>query len=339
MGLGLTRMFEQCTIRGIQLAPARFCAPLAGYTHSAFRRLVAELGGCGALWTEMLAARQILREDFQESPWLRRRPKEGMVVFQLMTRLDDPLERIMARLAEQDVKAVDLNLACDAWNVRNQQAGSALFEDEAALRCVVSEARRHWTGILTAKIRLGTQRPGWQQRLEQRVRFLADIGLDALVLHPRFFEDKFKRRARHELIPWLASLTQMPLIANGDLLEASQVEAWADQLKPACAVMIGRMAVVRPWLFATWDRPLPVPVNPAEIWRRMHDYILEDFPPEVALRRIQMFSKYFSANFKFGHTFHIELANAGSLSELRERAERFFGGSPALVKVPSVSGL
>lgn len=332
-------MFERCVIRGTELAPARFCAPLAGYTHSAFRRLVAELGGCGAFWTEMLAARQILKEDFDQSPWLRRCPKEGLVVFQLMTRAGDPLDRILGRLDEQGVKAVDINLACDAWTVRQQQAGSALFENDTAMRQVVSDARRLWPGILTAKIRLGTQRPGWEQRFEQRVRFLAEIGLDALVLHPRFFEDKFKRRARHELLSWAASMTGLPLIANGDLIEASQVEAWAQHLKPACAIMIGRMAVVRPWLFATWNRSLPEPVDPARIWRRLLDYILEDFPPPVALRRIQMFSKYFSANFKFGHGFHTELANAASLGELRERAERFFATTPSLVQVPSVSGL
>ena len=50
-------MFESCVIRGVNFTPARFCAPLAGYTHSAFRRLVAEFGGCGAFWTEMLAAK------------------------------------------------------------------------------------------------------------------------------------------------------------------------------------------------------------------------------------------------------------------------------------------
>ena len=71
-------MFDECVIRGRRFAPARFCAPLVGYTHSAFRRLVAELGGCGAVWTEMLAARQILSENFRTSPWLRRRARLGV---------------------------------------------------------------------------------------------------------------------------------------------------------------------------------------------------------------------------------------------------------------------
>jgi len=68
-------MFDECVIRGRRFAPARFCAPLANYTHSAYRRLLAELGGCGWVWTEMLAGKQLLGESFTESPWLKRRPE------------------------------------------------------------------------------------------------------------------------------------------------------------------------------------------------------------------------------------------------------------------------
>ena len=105
MCLSWGAMFDECVLRGRRFAPARFCAPLAGYTHSAFRRLLAEFGGCGAVWTEMLAARQILREDPHGSPWLRRRPQEGFTVFQLMVRATDPLDRILARLGEHGVEA------------------------------------------------------------------------------------------------------------------------------------------------------------------------------------------------------------------------------------------
>ena len=67
---------------------------------SAFRRLLAELGGCGAQWTEMLAARRILSENFMTSPWVRRRPQETCLFFQLMAGPEDPLDRILDRLQE-----------------------------------------------------------------------------------------------------------------------------------------------------------------------------------------------------------------------------------------------
>jgi tRNA-dihydrouridine synthase len=330
-------VFDECILRGQRFAPARFSAPLAGYTHSAFRRLLAELGGCGATWTEMLAGRQILSENFRASPWVRRRPAERNLVFQLMVTPADPLERILHRLGEHGAEAVDLNLACDAMSIRACEAGSALFEDLDALRSVVQAARRHWPGLLTAKIRLGSRRPDWQPRFAERVRLLEEAGVDALVLHPRFFEDKFKRRAHHELLPWVASLTRLPLIANGDLRGPEDVQARAESLRPACAVMLGRMAICRPWVFAQWERPAPVDFT--AIWRTLFRYIVEDFPPAIALRRVKMFTKYFAANFAFGHSFYVSVFNAPSLAEARRRAEAFLSRSPATVAQPTLAGL
>jgi tRNA-dihydrouridine synthase B len=330
-------MFDACVIRGVRLAPARFCAPLAGYTHSAFRRLLADFGGCGAVWTEMLAGRQILGEDFQASPWLRRRAAEGRLIFQLMVRAGDPLDRILGRLAEHGVDAIDLNLACDAFSIRACEAGSALFENLEALRTVLAEARRHWPGLLTAKVRLGSRHPEWQPRFAQRARLLEEAGVDALVLHPRFFEDKFRRRARHDLLPWAAAQTSLPLIANGDFAGRETVEAQADALRAACAVMVGRMAIVQPWLFAAWDGP--VAIDHARVWRTLCDYVVEDFPPDTALRRVQMFTKYFAANYAFGHRLRVEVSNAGSLEDIRRRAEEFFSRNPVTLSHPTVAGL
>ena len=329
-------MFEECVIRGKRFCPARFSAPLAGYTHSAFRRLVAELGGCGAVWTEMLATRQILGESFRVSPWLRRRPDETNLVYQLMVGAEDPLEKALAKLAEHGVEMVDLNLACNAWSVRRWQSGSALFENLDALRMVIDRARRHWPGILTAKIRLGRQVPGWEAAFAARVRVLEEAGLDALTLHPRFFEDRLKRRVRYEVIPWAASLTKLPLIANGDISGPDHVEALEDRLQGAQAVMVGRMAIVCPWIFADWN--ISGDPNRAAIWRKMHGYLSEDFPPAIALRRLQMFTKYYSANYLFSHQFHVAVSNTGSMDHALERAEEFFSRDPAVCLNPTVPG-
>jgi len=330
-------MFDECIIRGRRFAPARFCAPLVGYTHSAFRRLVGELGGCGAVWTEMLAGRQILNESFQTSPWLRRRPEESCVVYQLMLNAEDPIERILDWMGEGGVDALDLNLACNARSVRSCSAGSALFDNLDSLRAVLLKVRRHWPHVLTAKIRLGHERPDWQPSFVERVRVLEEAGVDAVILHPRFFEERFKRRARHELFPWAASLTRLPLIANGDLSGPDMLEERANHFQSVSAVMLGRMTVARPWVFSAWDRPMSVDL--ANMWDRMCHYVAEDFPPVMALRRLQMFTKYFATNFQFGHQFNLDLAGSGSLQEMRRRAGAFFSRVPVTVAQPTVAGL
>jgi tRNA-dihydrouridine synthase len=330
-------LFDECVIRGRRFAPARFCAPLVGYTHSAFRRLVADLGRCGAVWTEMLAARQILSENFRTSPWLRRRSHERCVVYQLMLAPGDPLDRILDRLGESGADALDLNLACRSKSVRSCSAGSGLFDDLGALRTVLGEVRRLWPHVLTAKIRLGHERPDWRPPFVERLRVLEEAGADAVVLHPRFFEERFKRRARHELFPWAASLTRLPLIANGDLSGPETPRAQAGHFESMRAVMLGRMAVVRPWIFAEWD--LPTSVDPAAVWGMMCHHVAEDFAPALALRRLKMFAKYFAANFKFGHQFNVDLARATSLEDIQRRAANFFSGAPLTVAHPTVAGL
>ena len=330
-------MFDECFIGGQRFAPARFCAPLGGYTHSAFRRLVAELGGCGAVWTEMLAARQILSDDFASSPWLRRRPQETSLVYQLMVNAEDPVERVLDRLGEAGADALDLNLACSAKSVRSCSAGSALFENLDALRTVLHKVRSLWPHVLTAKIRLGHQHPDWEPRFAERLRLLEEAGVDAVILHPRFSGERLKRRARHELFPWVASLTSLPLIANGDLGGPETLHEPARHFQSVNAIMLGRMAVARPWIFAKWDRPANVDMG--AIWSRMYHYVIEDFPTTVALRRLKMFTKSFAANFKFGHQFNVDLAQAQSLEEMQHRANDFFSGAPVTVAQPTVAGL
>ena len=131
-------------------------------------------------------------------------------------------------------------------------------------------------------------------------------------------------------------MTPLPLIANGDLGGSETLKGRAEDFQSVSAVMIGRMAVACPWVFANWDRPASVDL--ASIWNRMYHYVREDFPPAMALRRLKMFAKYFAANFKFGHQFKVELARAPSLEDIRRRADAFFSRAPVTVAQPTVVG-
>lgn len=330
-------MFEWCEIGGRRFAPARFLAPMAGYTHSAFRRLVAELGGCGAVWTEMLSARQVVKEDFSKSPWVKRRSIEKNVVYQLMVREGDPIEQVLERLAENGVDSIDLNLACDAPQIRSLQAGSALFSNLDVMRQLIQKTRRHWQGLLTVKMRLGDRHPQWQERLAERLKLIEECGVDAIIVHPRFFEDKFKRTARHDAFGFIASVTNLPIIASGDIVGREFVEKMKEKLKPARAIMLGRIAIIKPWIFAEWEKPLIVDYR--EVWQKMFDYIKEDFEPAIAISRIKMFTKYYSANFLFGNVFRNNVSNAKNLDEVQSFADEFFSKNPAVLSKPIVENL
>jgi tRNA-dihydrouridine synthase len=340
------------TLRGVRIAPALFLAPMAGVTHSAFRRLVADFGGHGALFTEMLLAKMLLREDFRRSSYLKRRPEEGPVFYQLLLSNADGLEPIIDRLvAEAAPAGIDVNCACPAPDIRSWQAGSALFENAAALRGILEAIRRRYTGILTIKIRLGTGAEGWEARLRERLALCEACGVDAVTLHPRFAGDKLKRICRHDLYAWAASLTRLPLIASGDI-SPETVAAKPDAFAPLGGIMVGRLATAQPWIFAQWGLP-PEARGPAaspfgadsaragywEVWSRLVEYVVEDFPAEKQLGRVKIFTEYFSRNFLFGHTFFTSVRSAPDIATARVRAEAFLCSNPQTVREPGFSGI
>lgn len=323
------------TLRSSTFSPALFLAPMAGFTHSAFRRLVSDFGGTGALWTEMISARMIPREDITRSPCLRRRPAEGPVIYQLMLDGSEPVADIITRLASLGPAGLDINLACHVALIRNTGAGSRLFDEPDKLARTLDAVRRSWPGLLTAKIRLGHEKAGWEDIFASRLRTIENAGIDAIILHPRFFEERLRRRARHELYQWTASLTRLPLIASGDITGPETIAHNREHFRHVGGFMVGRMALVRPWVFAAWRGK--VEIDHAEIWRRMTGYICEDFPRHKALPYVKAFTGYFARNFRFGHTLQFSVKNARTIEAARHQAEEFLANSPDILPEPCLS--
>jgi len=325
-------------LRGTVFDPPLFCAPMAGITHSAFRRLLAGYGGYGALFTEMLSAKWILHENIHTSPYLKRRPEEGKVIYQLLATEAARLPEVLDRLAPLKPDGLDLNGACSAVNVRRQGGGSDLFDDPNRLREIVRALRRHFAGPLTVKIRPGRQATNWRDTLRDRLRLMEDEGIDALTLHSRFEEESVNRPARHALYAELAAETRLPLIANGDIHGADIYRLRTTEFAPTAGVMIGRMAAACPWVFAQWHNP-ELATDPVETWRRLCAYIREDFPPPKALVRIKIITPYLARNFVFGHTLFAAVQSSPDLATALARAEHFMAHSPQRFHRISLDGI
>lgn len=325
-------------LRGVTFDPPLFLAPMAEISHSAFRRLVADFGGAGALFTEMLSAKQLLNEDLSRSPWTKRRACEGRVIYQLLVVDTAKLPEILDHLAVLAPAGLDLNSSCPAPTIRAMGGGADLFENADRLGAILRVLRARFAGPLTVKIRLGREEEGWRARLGERLRLLRDEGVDGLTLHPRFAGDKLKRTPRHELYAELAAESQLPIIANGDILDPHYVHSRAADFAPAAGLMLGRIAAARPWVFAHWKNPA-LAVDHAATWQRFCDYVEEDFASERALGRVKIFTAYFSRNFLFGHTFFTAIQSAPTLATARERSAKFFAGQPALTYHINLAGI
>jgi tRNA-dihydrouridine synthase B len=327
-------MFASLRIADRTVSPALFLAPMAGVTHSAFRRLLADFGGYGALFTEMISASAFLRERVDLSPFTRRREAEGAVIYQFRISGAEDLEAVFRKAASLDALALDLNLGCPAPRIQQQASGAALFRDFSQLRAVLERIRRAYPGPLTVKCRLGDSPEAWRPAFLERLRLFEDLGVHALTLHPRFSTEKLKRRARWEEFPWVAAHTRLPLIGNGDVLSPVDLERNREAFEPLAGLMLGRIAIVRPWIFREFAGLPPLEIDHAEVWDRLYRYTLEDFPPERAFGRMKEFTAYFARNFFFGRELYRTIQRATTVEGVREAALAFLATGPALAANP-----
>jgi tRNA-dihydrouridine synthase len=323
-------MFEAIRINDQTLRPALFLAPMAGVSHSAFRRLLADFGGYGALFTEMLSATAFLHEKPDESPFTRRRAEEGAVFYQFRISAGEDLEAVFRKLPQVECAGVDLNLGCPAPKIQAQASGCALFRDFAALQGVLAGIRRHYPGTLTVKVRLGDDPEAWRQPFLERLRLFEDFGVHAITVHPRFSGEKLKRRARWAEFPWIVEHARMPVIGNGDVCAPEDVAEHQECFEPLAGLMLGRIVAVRPWIFREFAGLPALPVDHLEVWQRFYRYALDDLPPERAFGRLKEFSFYFSKNFFFGHEMYRGIQKATDCEGIRAAAVRFLEAGPQL---------
>ncbi|MGA2506392.1 MAG: tRNA-dihydrouridine synthase family protein [Chitinispirillaceae bacterium] len=334
----MTPLGNSLHLSGSDILPPLFCAPMAGVTHSAYRRLTADFGGYGALFTEMLSARALVSENIAVSPFTKKRACEGRVFYQLRLTGSEEIGEVIEKLSFLEPFGIDVNLGCPAPEIRKSGGGIELFDDREKLRSVLGEVRKHWKGILTVKCRLGKRTDKWQETFINRLKIIGECGVDAITVHPRFSDEKLKRKARWELFPWIAGLTKLPLIANGDIVAATAPALDLLSAGGCAGLMIGRMAAVKPWIFREFSGD-SVPIGYLDVWTRFYEYTCEDFRPEKAIGRIKEFTAYFARNFIYGHELFRKVQSAPDLTTIKVRAKDFLSKSPAVEKEPSVMGI
>lgn len=309
---------------------ALLLAPMAGVTHSAFRRLIADFGGYDLLFTEMLSPRGIFFTSVDKSPYTIIRHEEGNVVYQLMLNSKKDLDEVIERLLPQNPFGFDLNLGCPAPAIRKKMSGARLFQEAELVDEILGTIREHWEGPLSIKCRLGEKRGEvWQPHFEKMVRIFEKHRIDFMTLHPRFRTDRLRRPILYSSYQTVTNMTDIPLIANGDIIQPSQID---EKFDPCSGLMLGRITAVQPWIFAEFVTGKRPEVDLSEIWFRFFSYVLDDFNEAQAIGRVKQFTTYFCQNFLFGHTFYGKVQGSKSLSTIEQFATDFFSKDPALKK-------
>ena len=228
-----------------RIDPPVVLAPMAGVTDKPFRLLCKRLGA-GLAVSEMTTADPRL---WRTRKSLKRMDHDGEPEpISVQIAGYDPV--MLAEAARFNVangaQIIDINMGCPAKKVCNVWAGSALLQDEPLVARIVKTVVDAVNVPVTLKIRTG-----WDRRHKNALRIARiaeDNGIAALAVHGRTRADKYEGEAEYETIAAVKAAVRIPVLANGDIATPQQAKHVLHATH-ADAVMIGRGAQGRPWIF------------------------------------------------------------------------------------------
>ena len=228
-----------------QLSNNLIVAPMAGVTDRPFRSLC-KYFGAGHAVSEMMTSDKTLRMSKKS---LYRANFDGeLAPISAQIAGSDPHD--LAEAARYQVangaQIVDINMGCPAKKVCNKLAGSALLQDEDLVARILDAVVAAVDVPVTLKTRLGFL--NGEENILRVAKRAEDSGIAALALHGRTREDMYLNTARYELIREVKKNINIPLIANGDI-DSPEKAKYVLDYTGADAVMIGRAAQGRPWIF------------------------------------------------------------------------------------------
>jgi len=220
-------------------------APMAGVTDRPFRQLCREMGA-GLVVSEMVTSDITLWNTRKSQLRLNHQGEEEPRSVQIAGGDPGMLAEAARMNAEQGAQIIDINMGCPAKKVCNKAAGSALLKDEQLVADILKAVVEAVDIPVTLKIRTG-----WDRDNRNGVtiaKIAEDCGIQALAVHGRTRADAYKGDAEYDTIARIKQEIQIPVFANGDITSPEKARYVMDYTN-ADAVMIGRAAQGRPWIF------------------------------------------------------------------------------------------
>ncbi|MDP1558171.1 MAG: tRNA dihydrouridine synthase DusB [Nitrosomonas sp.] len=285
-------------------------APMAGVTDRPFRQLCKTMGA-GMAVSEMISSNSLL----WGSEKTRRRANHEGEVSPISVQIAGADPEMMAEAARYNAangaQIIDINMGCPAKKICNVMAGSALLQNEILVGKILNAIVGAVDIPVTLKIRTGWNT---QQKNALAIAHIAeDSGIQALAIHGRTRACAYKGEAEYDTIAGVKAAIKIPVIANGDIdtpVKAKQILEYTG----VDAIMIGRAAQGRPWIFReiehylTTGKQLPLP-KVSEIHHVLIDHLhdLYDFYGEysgvrIARKHISWYTKGLVGSAGFRHT-------------------------------------
>ena len=227
-------------------------APMAGVTDRPFRQLCKTMGA-GMAVSEMVSSNSLL----WGSEKTQRRANHDGEVSPISVQIAGADPQMLATAAqynaEQGAQIIDINMGCPAKKICNVMAGSALLQNEKLVGQILDAVVKAVDVPVTLKIRTGWDK---QHKNALSVAHIAEnAGIQALAIHGRTRACGYTGMAEYDTIAAVKAAIKIPVIANGDITTPEKAKQVLDYTQ-ADAIMIGRAAQGRPWIFREIDHYL-----------------------------------------------------------------------------------
>jgi len=284
---------------------------MAGVTNAPFR-LIARECGAGLLTSEEIDARALVRDNARTLALTAYLPEERPLVMQLLGEDPDILAEAARRLEAAGADGIDLNMGCPVTKIVAKGQGAALMRDPLRAGVIFRTLRKAVAGPLTIKIR-----GGWDDRSVNApaiARLAESEGVDGITVHPRTRSQQYTGRAPWEVIASVVAAVRIPVVGNGDVRCVDDARAMVAATGCA-AVMIGRGALGRPWIFRGVDTSRD---ERAAIIRR-HCVLIETHLPErAALVQLKKHLAWYSDGLPFAARARPAIFSARRAAEVAE---------------------
>jgi tRNA-dihydrouridine synthase B len=228
-----------------KLANNLILAPMAGVTDRPFRQLCKQMGA-GMAVSEMVTSNSLL---YGSKKTQRRANHEGETEpksVQIAGADPEMMAEAARHNADNGAQILDINMGCPAKKVCNVMAGSALMQDEKLVENILSSVVKAVDIPVTLKIRTG-----WDKQHKNALaiaKIAEDAGIQSLAIHGRTRACQYTGDAEYDTIAEVKQKICIPVVANGDITTPEKAK-FVLEYTGVDAVMIGRAAQGKPWIF------------------------------------------------------------------------------------------
>jgi len=311
-----------------QLRNRLIAAPMAGITDRPFRTLCYEMGA-GLTVSEMMSSNPEVWASDKSRLRMAHVDEPGIRTVQIAGSVPEEMAEAARINVENGAQIIDINMGCPAKKVNRKLAGSALLQYPELVKSILTAVVNAVDVPVTLKIRTGWD-PANRNCVEI-AQLAEECGIQALTIHGRTRACLFQGNAEYDSIRTVKQKVSIPVIANGDITSPHKARAVLDYTG-ADALMIGRAAQGRPWIFReiqhyldTGELLSPLPL--AEVKRllcahvrELHDFYGQAKGYRIARKHVAWYLQEHAPDDQFRRTFNaIEDA-----SEQLEALEAYF---------------